>query len=358
MKMQKKDSAYKQAGVDIDAGAELVERIKPAIKKTHRSGVMSGLGGFGALFDLKETGYKDPVLVSGTDGVGTKIKVAIDMGVHDTIGIDAVAMCVNDIIVQGAEPLFFLDYFATGKLDVDVAEAVVKGIARGCEESGCALIGGETAEMPGVYAQEDYDIAGFAVGAVERDKMITGENIKAGDVMLGLHSSGLHSNGFSLVRKILADEKLGYDSIAPFDNRKSLGEFILTPTKLYVRSLLAVMKEHTIKGMIHVTGGGFFENVPRILPENCAARIDATQWELPKLFHWLGETANIAHDDMATTLNCGIGMIVICSPDEADAIGHILEDHGEEVSRIGFIEERTDAAVILENTESAWWSVK
>ncbi len=356
--MQSKDSAYKQAGVDIDAGAELVERIKPDIKKTHRSGVMSGIGGFGALFDLKETGYKDPVLVSGTDGVGTKIKVAIDMGVHDTIGIDAVAMCVNDIIVQGAEPLFFLDYFATGKLDVDVAEAVVRGIANGCAESGCALIGGETAEMPGLYAEQDYDIAGFSVGAVERDKMITGQNIKAGDVILGLASSGLHSNGFSLVRKIIKDNNLSYDSLAPFDNSKSIGEVILTPTKLYVRSLLAAMKTSTINGLIHVTGGGFFENVPRILPSGLSARIDVKTWELPPLFRWLGETASIQHSDMATTLNCGIGMIVICPADQADAIGRVLEEHGEQVSRIGIIEKDEHVAVTLENTKDTWWTIK
>lgn len=356
-----KSSAYKNAGVDIDAAAELIERIKPHIKKTNRPGVMSGIGGFGALFDLKETGYKDPVLVSATDGVGTKIKVAIELDRHDTIGIDAVAMCVNDLVVQGAEPLFFLDYFATGKLVNDVAEDVIAGVTEGCQQAGCALIGGETAEMPGLYAMGDYDLAGFTVGAVERDQMITGERIAEGDVILGMASNGLHSNGFSLVRKLIKEtEGFDYESRAPFDDALSLGELILMPTRIYVRSLLTALKEKdgdgqpAIKGMAHITGGGLYENIPRILPEDLTAHVDASTWELPIIFRWLVEIGNLDLNDMATTLNCGLGMVVVCAPEHADKIKSILEEQNESVFTIGSIKKRnvSNEPLVIENIES------
>lgn len=357
-----KDSAYKQAGVDIDEAANLVERIKPHVKATNRAGVMSSIGGFGALFDLKETGLKDPILVSATDGVGTKIKIAIDNNKHDTIGIDAVAMCVNDLVVQGAEPLFFLDYFATGKLENDVAEAVIASVAKGCSESGCALVGGETAEMPGLYADGDYDLAGFTVGAVERDQLISGDTIEAGDTILGLASNGLHSNGFSLVRHLIENAGISYDAPAPFENDKILSDALLTPTRLYVKPLLAALKikndEGTpaIKGMAHITGGGFVENVPRVLPDGFAAQIDANSWDLPPVFHWLAELGGLSHMDLATTLNCGIGMIVICNPDHADAITTVLRDAGETVHTIGQVFEQGDQPrqIQLDNLESAW----
>lgn len=355
-----KDSAYKQAGVDIEAADALIERIKPHVKKTDRAGVMSGIGGFGALFDLKQTGYQDPVLVSSTDGVGTKIKLAIDLDKHDTIGIDAVAMCVNDVIVQGAEPLFFLDYFATGKLDNDVAEAVIAGVARGCAESGCALIGGETAEMPGLYAPGDYDLAGFCVGAVERGRMITGETIQEGDVILGLASSGLHSNGFSLVRKLVQDSGADYAAPLDFTGGRALGDVLLTPTRLYVRSILAALKIHgvdgraAIRGLAHITGGGLFENIPRVLPETLAARIDATSWALPPVFGWLKKSGGIDAADLATTLNCGIGMVVVCDPAQAGALAASFGKNGETVYTLGTIVRRQDAAVRIDNLHSAW----
>lgn len=351
------DSAYKQAGVDIEAAADLVENIKPHIKKTNRTGVMSGIGGFGAMFDLKATGYKDPILVSGTDGVGTKLKIAIETNRHSTIGIDAVAMCVNDIIVQGAEPLYFLDYFATGKLNNNVAEEVIKGIAKGCEESGCALIGGETAEMPGMYAEGDYDIAGFSVGAVEREDIITGENIQADDIILGLASSGLHSNGFSLVRKIIESaNELDFEKETEFTNGEKLADFILTPTKLYVKSILKAMRDHkgTIKGLSHITGGGLLENIPRVLPETACAEIDTASWELPALFKWLAKQGNLTASDLATTLNTGIGMVVICAPEHKQALIESFKASGENVFEIGKITQRTNEPVILHNTDSAW----
>jgi len=356
-------NAYKEAGVDIDAAAALVEDIKPHIKKTHRSGVMSGIGGFGALFDLKETGYKDPIMVSGTDGVGTKIKIGIDTDTHDTIGIDAVAMCVNDIVVQGAEPLFFLDYFATGKLENHVAEAVIKGVANGCEESGCALIGGETAEMPGLYAPGDYDLAGFSVGAVERDEMITGEAITDGDVILGLASSGLHSNGFSLVRHIIkASQGFDYNTKTSFSNGKPLKDLLLTPTRLYVKSILQALKikgddgKAAIHGMAHITGGGLWENVPRVLPDGVTAVIDCTSWDLPPVFGWLKDAGNLKPMDLATTLNTGIGMVVICDPAHASALRDQFESTGERVFEIGAINKRNDADqnIIFENLDDAW----
>ncbi len=344
----KSDSAYKTAGVDIEAAAQLVDNIKPHIKKTMRSGVMSGIGGFGALFDLKETGYKDPVLVSGTDGVGTKIKIAIESGIHDTIGIDAVAMCVNDIVVQGAEPLFFLDYFATGKLDTGVAELVIKGVAEGCTLSGCALIGGETAEMPGLYADGDYDLAGFCVGAVERENMITGEHIVEGDVVLGLASSGLHSNGFSLVRKILKDA----------DNNKYSPKELLTPTRLYVKSILSALKikngqRPAIKGMAHITGGGLIENVPRVLPEGLSAEIDCNAWALPPIFKWLKDAGNLTAQDLGMTLNTGIGMVVIVSNSDKDAITADFRNSGESVFEIGKVVSSQEG-VILKNSDHGW----
>lgn len=362
MSNAKEISAYKEAGVDIDAAAELVENIKPHIKRTHRSGVMSGIGGFGALFDLKETGYQDPVLVSGTDGVGTKIKIAIDNGIHDTIGIDAVAMCVNDIVVQGAEPLFFLDYFATGKLDTGVAEDVIKGVAKGCELSGCALIGGETAEMPGLYADGDYDLAGFTVGAVERAEMITGEAIAEGDLILGLASSGLHSNGFSLVRKIIeGTQGFDYDKKTSFSGGKTLQEFVLEPTRLYVKSVLEALgiKDESgapaIHGMAHITGGGLLENVPRVLHDDVSAVIDVARWELPPIFKWLREAGNLKPSDLASTLNTGIGMVVICDADAKDALVESFEGNGETVFEIGRITKRNGSdLLLLENLDEVW----
>ena len=349
------ESAYKDAGVDIEAAAQLVENIKPHIKKTHRSGVMSGIGGFGALFDLKDTGYQDPVLVSGTDGVGTKIKIAIDSDVHDTIGIDAVAMCVNDIVVQGAEPLFFLDYFATGKLDTGVAEDVIKGVAKGCELAGCALIGGETAEMPGLYADGDYDLAGFSVGAVERDQMITGEAISEGDVILGLTSSGLHSNGFSLVRKIVeSTQGFGYEKAAPFASGQTMADALLTPTRIYVKPILEALKiKDAIRGMAHITGGGLIENVPRVLPKGLSAEIDCESWDLPPVFKWLIETGNLKASDMGTTLNAGIGMIIIVDAEKKDNVKTSFETSGETVYEIGVIT-KNDKPIILNNAEKAW----
>jgi phosphoribosylformylglycinamidine cyclo-ligase len=358
-----KESAYKKAGVDIDAADELIERIKPHIKKTNRSGVVSGIGGFGALFDLKKTGFTDPVLVSSTDGVGTKIKIAIDMDKHDTIGIDCVAMCVNDVVVQGAEPLFFLDYFATGKLVNDVAEQVIAGVAKGCEQAGCALIGGETAEMPGLYASGDYDLAGFTVGAVERNQMINGEDIVPGDVVLGLASSGIHSNGFSLVRHVIKNTPgTTYESVMPFEKSMTLGELLLVPTKIYVKPLLAALKlkgddgKPVIKGMAHITGGGLYENIPRCLPENVTARLDATSWKLPSVFRWLLEVGKVENNDMARTLNCGIGMVIVCAADKADALKETLTAQGETVYVLGSIIKRdvSDISVILDNLETSW----
>jgi phosphoribosylformylglycinamidine cyclo-ligase len=357
-----KQSAYKDAGVDIDAGAELVERIKPAVKATKRSGMMSNIGGFGALFDPKAAGYDDPILVSATDGVGTKLKIAIDTGKHGTVGIDLVAMCVNDLVVQGAEPLFFLDYFACGKLELDHAEAVIKGIAKGCKDSGCALIGGETAEMPGMYASEDYDLAGFTVGAVERDKIVTGEQITKGDVVIGLAASGLHSNGFSLVRKIVGSvEGCSYDSVADFDQGQNLGDLLLTPTKLYVKSILAALKlndvngAQSIKGIANITGGGLIENIPRVLPDGLGAVIDASTWTLPPVFKWLAKHGDLSADDMGVTLNCGIGMVVICAPDEVQKLMESLQENGEIVSQIGYINEvEGETRVTINNTDTAW----
>ena len=328
--------SYKDAGVDIDAGDALIERIKPYAKKTMREGVLNGLGGFGALFEISKK-YQNPVLVSGTDGVGTKLKLAFEWGFHDTVGIDLVAMSVNDILVQGAEPLFFLDYFACGKLDIDTAANVIKGIAQGCEQSNCALIGGETAEMPTMYPDGEYDLAGFAVGAVEKDKIINGSTISAGDVILGLASNGVHSNGFSLVRKVLevskADLNMDMGGV-------TLQQAISAPTRIYVKPILATLEQVNIKGMAHITGGGITENVPRVLPENTVAQIDAKAWTLPKLFQWLQQGGNVDTQEMYRTFNCGIGMVVIVAAENADALQAFLAEQGETVYRLGEIRSR------------------
>lgn len=356
----KPNNAYKSAGVDIDAGDELVERIKPFAKATNRSGTMGGLGGFGALFDTKAAGFKDPVLVSSTDGVGTKIRIAIDANGHDTVGIDLVAMCVNDILVQGAEPLFFLDYFASGKLDVATAARVVAGIAEGCKQAGCALIGGETAEMPSMYHDGDYDLAGFSVGAVERELVLTGATIAAGDTVIGIASSGVHSNGYSLVRKIVKDSGLGYDAPAPFAPDKTLGEILLAPTKIYVKSLLPLIKEgRLIKGLAHITGGGLLDNIPRVIPEGLAVDLDATLWTLPPVFGWLKKNGNMDNNDLARTYNCGLGMVAIVPQDKASLVIEKIRAAGEQANVIGTITKSASGApheecVSIRNAETCW----
>lgn len=326
---------YADAGVDIDAGNSLVERIKPAAKRTARPGTMSGLGGFGALFDLKAAGYSDPVLVAATDGVGTKLRIAIDTGNVDTIGIDLVAMCVNDLVCQGAEPLFFLDYFATGKLDVDQAARIIEGIATGCAQSGCALIGGETAEMPGMYHAGDFDLAGFAVGAMERGQDLP-TGVEEGDVLLGLASNGVHSNGYSFVRKVVEMSGLGWDAKSPFGSA-SLGEELLAPTRLYVKQALAAVRAGGVHALAHITGGGLTENLPRVLPEGHGAEIDLGAWNLPPVFRWLAETAGMAEAELLKTFNSGIGMIVVVSADSATDIRLLLEGEGETVHALGHV---------------------
>jgi phosphoribosylformylglycinamidine cyclo-ligase len=334
--MSKKGLTYAQSGVDIDAGNRMVDLIKPLVKATARPGADAEIGGFGGLFDLKRAGFKDPVLVAANDGVGTKVKIAIDTGIHDTVGIDLVAMSVNDLVVQGAEPLFFLDYFATGKLDPKVGAAIVAGIARGCMQAGCALIGGETAEMPGVYHGNDYDLAGFAVGAVERNAVLPRNDIRAGDVILGIASSGVHSNGFSLVRKVVAKSKLKWNAPAPFDKKKKLGAAILTPTRIYVKPLLAaIRKTKAVKALAHITGGGFPDNIPRVLPNNAGARIDLGRIPVLPVFKWLAATGGIAEREMLRTFNCGIGMIAVVEPRKADAVIEVLSRAGETVLRLG-----------------------
>ena len=333
---------YRDAGVDIDAGEALVEAIKPLAKSTARSGSNAGLGGFGAFFDLKAAGYRDPLLVSTTDGVGTKLKIAIETGRHDGVGIDLVAMCVNDLVVQGAEPLFFLDYFATGKLDVAAARDIIAGIAKGCREAGCALVGGETAEMPGMYAKGDYDLAGFAVGAVERDEALTGSDVAEGDLVLGLASSGVHSNGFSLVRKVVERSGLAWDAPAPFAPGRSLAEALLTPTRIYVKSLLAAIKvggvrQHNIKALAHITGGGLVDNVPRVIPDHLQAEIDGARWPLPAVFQWLMSIGGVPVADLIRTFNCGIGMVAVVAPEAEQRVARVLGEHGESVHRIGRI---------------------
>ena len=348
--------SYRSAGVDIDAGDALVEAIKPLAKATARSGAEAGLGGFAALFDLKAAGFKDPILLSTTDGVGTKLKIAIAADAHATIGQDLVAMCVNDLVVQGAEPLFFLDYFATGKLEVEKAKEIIAGIARACQETGCALVGGETAEMPGMYGEGDYDLAGFAVGAVERGQALDGSKVAEGDVVLGLASSGLHSNGFSLVRRVVELAKLDYAAPAPFAPSVSLAEALLVPTRLYVKACRAAMKCGGAHAFAHITGGGLIDNIPRVLPDRLAAELDATRWPLPPVFRWLAETAKIARGEMARTFNCGIGMVAIVAPGSAAGARAAMEAAGERVFEIGRIVKRPagNEGTILNGTERAW----
>jgi phosphoribosylformylglycinamidine cyclo-ligase len=336
--MTQKPLTYADAGVSIDAGNALVRAIGPLARSTARSGADAELGGFGGFFDLKAAGYSDPLLVAANDGVGTKLKLAIETRRHRGVGIDLVAMCANDLVVQGAEPLFFLDYYATGKLDNAVAAAVVTSIADGCRQAGCALIGGETAEMPGMYASGDYDLAGFCVGAVERDKVLTGEKIAPGDVVLGLGSSGVHSNGFSLVRRIVADEGWNLEERLPGEGNQTLGEALLEPTRIYVRSLLPLVQQDKVKGLAHITGGGLLENIPRVLPESCHAVINAGRWQLPQIFELLREGGNVAAAEMARTFNCGVGMVVVVSSEHAD-VAERLEGAGETVFEIGRIEE-------------------
>ncbi len=333
MTEQKTGLTYADAGVDIDAGNALVERIKPAAKRTARSGTMSGLGGFGALFDLKAAGYTDPVLVAATDGVGTKLRIAIDTGNVDSIGIDLVAMCVNDLVCQGAEPLFFLDYFATGKLDVDQATRIITGIADGCAQSGCALIGGETAEMPGMYHKGDFDLAGFAVGAMERGRDLPRE-VREGDVLLGLLSNGVHSNGYSFVRKVVDLSGLGWDAPSPFGTG-CLGAALLAPTRLYVRSALAAVRAGGVHALAHITGGGLTENPPRVMPDGLACEIDLSAWELPPVFRWLATTAGMSEPELLKTFNCGIGMIAVVAEDRAAALAGLLTAQGESVTQMG-----------------------
>jgi phosphoribosylformylglycinamidine cyclo-ligase len=336
--MSKRGLTYARSGVDIDTGNRMVELIKPLVKATARPGADAEIGGFGGLFDLRPLGYRDPVLVAATDGVGTKVKIAIEMGAHDTIGIDLVAMSVNDLVVQGAEPLFFLDYFACGKLDPKVGAAVVAGVAKGCRQAGCALIGGETAEMPGVYRGADYDLAGFAVGAVERHAILPRNDIGAGDIVLGIASSGIHSNGYSLVRKVVARSRLKWNAPAPFERKKKLGRAVLAPTRIYVKSCLAAIRETGgVKALAHITGGGFPDNIPRVLPKGLGARIDLARVPVLPVFRWLAQAGGIDEAEMLRTFNCGIGMIAVVEPRKADVVTAILEREGDTVVRLGEI---------------------
>ncbi|MFK0272162.1 phosphoribosylformylglycinamidine cyclo-ligase [Ensifer sp. KUDG1] len=335
---------YSDAGVDIDAGNLMVEKIKPHVRSTRRPGADGEIGGFGGLFDLKAAGFTDPVLVAANDGVGTKLKIAIDANKHDTVGIDLVAMCVNDLVVQGAEPLFFLDYFATGKLDPDQGAAIVAGIAAGCRESGCALIGGETAEMPGMYSGGDYDLAGFAVGAAERGQLLPAGDISEGDVILGLASSGVHSNGYSLVRKIVTLSGLAWDAPAPF-GEGTLADLLMTPTRIYVKPLLKAIRETgSIKALAHITGGGFPENIPRVLPKHLAAEIDLDAIKAPKVFSWLAQTGGVAANEMLRTFNCGVGMIAVVPADKAAEVASVLTGEGETVFTLGRMVAREEGA--------------
>ncbi len=341
--------SYKQAGVDIDAGNALVEAIKPAIRATRRPGADAEIGGFGGLFDLRAAGFNDPILVAANDGVGTKLKIAIESRFHRTIGIDLIAMCVNDIVVQGAEPLFFLDYFATGRLDVKSGTAIVEGIAEGCRIAGCALIGGETAEMPGMYDGEDYDLAGFAVGAAERGTLLPRTDIAAGDVLVGIASSGLHSNGFSLVRRIVQMSGLDWSAPAPFEPDLPLSQALLAPTRIYVKPLLGALRAGLgIKALAHITGGGFIDNIPRVLPSALAAHIDLSRVEVPPVFGWLAATGGVAVREMLRTFNCGVGMIAVVAPGDADAAVANLSAAGETAAVIGALVERGDEAVTFE----------
>ena len=334
--MADKGLTYAGAGVDIDAGNRMVELIKPLVRSTARPGADAEIGGFGALFDLKRLGFADPVLVAATDGVGTKLKIAIETGTHHTIGIDLVAMSVNDLVVQGAEPLFFLDYFACGQLDPEVGARVIKGVAEGCRQAGCALIGGETAEMPGLYQMGDYDLAGFAVGAVERDAILPRGDVRAGDVILGLASSGIHSNGYSLVRKIVERTGLRWSAPAPFDPARELGAALLEPTRIYVKSCLAALRAtKAVKALAHITGGGFPDNIPRVLPQGLGVMLDLPRVPVPPIFRWLADVGQVAEAEMLRTFNCGVGMVAVVAPGEADAVGNALVREGETVVPIG-----------------------
>jgi len=346
---------YRETGVDIDAGNALVKAIGPLVAKTRRSGVLGDIGGFGGLFDLKACGFQDPLLVAATDGVGTKLKLAIETGLHDGIGIDLVAMNVNDLVVQGAEPLFFLDYFATGRLHVDVAAKVVASIAKGCAEAGCALLGGETAEMPGLYAADDYDLAGFAVGAVERDGLLPRRDLAVGDVLIGLPSSGLHANGFSLVRRVLSESGLDLDDPAPFAPETTLGASLLTPTRIYVRQLLETIRTTSaVKALAHITGGGLIDNLPRVLPDSLAAVIDQSTIHLPPVFAWLQVEARLDEREMLRTFNCGIGMVIVVAPADVDHVRSALGPLGHEATLIGTLRARDGGAPV--RLEGKPWS--
>jgi phosphoribosylformylglycinamidine cyclo-ligase len=347
MSDKKNGLTYADAGVDIDAGNLLVEKIKPLVRSTRRPGADGEIGGFGGLFDLKAAGFKDPILVAANDGVGTKLVIAIESGKHDTIGIDLVAMCVNDLVVQGAEPLLFLDYFATGKLDPDQGASIVKGIADGCRQAGCALIGGETAEMPGLYSEGDYDLAGFAVGAAERGQLLPTDDIVEGDVLLGLASSGVHSNGYSLVRKVVGMSGLKWTDKAPFAPDSTLAEALLEPTRIYVKSILkAIRNTHGIKALAHITGGGFPENIPRVLPKDFAAELDLEAIDVAPVFSWIAETGGIPDHEMMRTFNCGIGMVIAVAGGQAAQVAAVLQEAGETVTPIGRIVPRRDAGVV------------
>ena len=348
--------SYKDAGVDIDAGERLVEAIRPMARATRRPGVVDDLGGFGALFDLRAAGFADPLLVAATDGVGTKLKLAIACDRHNTVGIDLVAMCVNDLVVQGAQPLFFLDYCATPKLVVEQGSAVIAGIAEGCRQAGCALIGGETAEMPGLYAAGDYDLAGFAVGAVERGRLLPSADVAAGDVILGLASSGLHANGYSLVRKVVATAGLDWQAPAPFNPEQSLGEALLTPTRIYVKACLAAHAAGGLKALAHITGGGLLENIPRVLPADLACKLDAGLWPLPAAFAWLAPAGGIVPDDRARTLNCGLGRAAVVAADRIGDVAAAFEAAGEQVLEIGRIVpyDGSGRRVLIDGVARAW----
>ena len=351
--------AYRRAGVDIDAADRLVGRLGPLTAATRRSGVMGGIGGFGALFDPAAAGYSDPILVAATDGVGTKLKIAIETGRFDTIGIDLVAMCVNDLVVQGAEPLFFLDYFGTGRLDPQAAEQVIAGVAAGCRQAGCALIGGETAELPGLYADGDFDLAGFAVGAVDRDRLLTGAGVAPGDIGLGLASDGVHSNGYSLVRRIVSDAGLTWDQPAPFDPDQSLGSALLTPTRVYVPDCLHALRSQAGRGLralAHITGGGLLDNIPRVLPDGLGVDLDVQAWTLPPVFRWLRAAGGLTPTDLARTFNCGIGMVAIVAPDDQAALAAALAGGGTTVLPIGRVVARSaeQAGVHIVGMDDAW----
>ena len=344
---------YADAGVDIDAGNEVVDRIKPLVKSTARPGSNPDLGGFGGLFDLKAAGFKDPILVAANDGVGTKLKIAIETGIHSTVGIDLVAMCVNDLVVQGAEPLFFLDYLATGKLDSEQATNIIAGIAEGCQQAGCALIGGETAEMPGMYAGGDYDLAGFCVGAAERTDLLPRKDIQAGDALIGLASSGVHSNGFSLVRKLVDDNGFNWHDKAPFDENQTIGAALLEPTRIYVKSTLAaIRKTDAVKALAHITGGGLTENIPRVLPDELAATLDLSSITLPAVFTWLAQLGSIQQSELVRTFNCGVGMVLVVDKEKADEVIAILDSEGEMAFYLGELSARTDNAVVYQGSLS------